>query len=541
MSISEVAPPPKKSFFLRFVLPGVVLLLVALNLAAYWSWPGQSGHGPRLLVALGASGLFLFVLASWLVLFSGYSWWWRLGLLVGAVVVVIAAWLAVVRDIEFDGFMRPIVHLRLEPSQSDRDDQLEAHRRRQAEKPAPAPAVLLERPTDFPEYRGRLRDGVVAGPALNRDWSAQPPPELWRQPSGGGYAAFAVSGNAAVTIEQRRGLEAVVCYDTATGHERWVYTYPALFKETLGGNGPRATPTIAGSEVYSLGARGKLVCLEGATGKMKWEADILEDNDNLMWGMSGSPLVYGQLVVVNPGAQRSSASDRAVVAYDRATGRVVWQAGQAKAAYSSPMLATLAGRQQVLIFDAEGLAGYDAAKGDELWRYPWKTYQDINVAQPVVLEGDRVFITSGYGHGCAMLKIAQAGKHWSAEPVWPKTPNRVLHCKFSSPVFHRGTIYGLDEGRLVSLDATTGDEHWREGDYGHGQLLLAEADGLLLILAESGQLVLVEANPAQHNELSRFQALEGEKTKTWNYPAAADGKIFVRNHLEMACYDLTRR
>jgi outer membrane protein assembly factor BamB len=541
MTVSEIAPPPKKSYFLRYGLPAIIVVLVLLNLATLWLWPAQKdlGRGPRLLTAAASVSLLVFLLAAWLLLFSGYSWRRRLGLLLGWLVVSFGGCLAVVRDVEFDGYMRPMVHFRWDPSEEDLNARLETHRRQQAEKPVPGKVVLTEQPHDFPEYRGRHRDGIVTGPALNRDWDAHEPPRLWRQPVGRGYAAFAVAGNAAVTIEQRRDQEAIVCYDAATGHERWAYAYPAHFKERLGGNGPRATPTIAGGEVFSLGASGKLVCLEGTRGEVRWEVDVLEDNDNLMWGMSGSPLVYDQFVVVNPGAQRSSASGRALIAYHRATGRVAWQAGGAKAAYASPMLASLANRRQVLIFDAEGLAGFDAATGEELWRYPWKTYQDINVAQPLVLDGDRVFITSGYDHGCAMLHITRTANHWSAEPVWPKTPNRVLRCKFSSPVYRQGYIYGLDEGRLVCLDARSGAEQWREGDYGHGQILLA--DDLVVILAESGQLVLVEAIPQEYRELSRFQALEGGKIKTWNYPAMVDGKIFVRNHVDMACYDLAKQ
>src|SRR5207245_2635620 len=159
----------------------------------------------------------------------------------------------------------------------------------------------------------------------------------------------------------------VVSYDAQTVKERWVYPYPASVKEFMGGPAPRATPTLAGGNVYSLGATGRLVCLDLKTGQEKWQANILENNDNLPWGMSGSPLVYDQAVVVTPGVQRESAAGRGVIAYDRATGYPVWSAGKAKGAYSSPMLATLAGERQLLVFDAEGLKGYDPSTGNELW------------------------------------------------------------------------------------------------------------------------------------------------------------------------------
>src|SRR5262249_53256837 len=187
--------------------------------------------------------------------------------------------------------MLPRFHFRWERPP---EDELEAHRQRQGA--VPAAAVTLAGDADCPAYRGEHRDGVVHGPALARDWGTQPP-LLWRQPGGGGFAA--VAGNAAITIEQRRDREAVVCYDAATGRERWVRDYDAHFQEAMGGPGPRATPTIIDGEVYSLGATGRLLCLDEATGRLKWEKDILKDNDNLQWGMSGSPLVYDRVMVVN--------------------------------------------------------------------------------------------------------------------------------------------------------------------------------------------------------------------------------------------------
>src|SRR5262249_34225832 len=156
-------------------------------------------------------------------------------------------------------------------------------------------------------------------------------------------------------------------------------------------------------------ATGRLVCLELPTGHEKWSVNILADNENVHWGMSGSPLVYDKIVVVNPGAQRPTAAGRAVVAYDRTTGKQVWAAGKAPAGYSSPMLATLAGRRQVVLFDGSQVAGYGAAEGTELWHHEWTTMQGINVAQPLILPGDRVFISSAYDVGCAMLQVSEAG------------------------------------------------------------------------------------------------------------------------------------
>jgi outer membrane protein assembly factor BamB len=539
MAVSEIAATRKKRSLLRFWFPRIVLALWAIDLGVIAFWPSEGFEaGQRVMAVLGGTFLTFILLAIWLLIFSGYRWWWRFLLLFGSVLLVVGAALATVREVHFKGDMAPILKFRWQPGQEDLEARLEANRRQHGNTSELDQVELGLKPTDFPEYRGHKRDGIVQGPPLVRDWEKHPPREVWRQPSGGGYASFAVVGNAAITIEQRRDKEAVVCYDTGTGKERWVYEYPAFFKEVLGGNGPRATPTIAGNEVYSFGAAGNLVCLNAANGEFKWSVNILENNDNIMWGMSGSPLVYDNMVVVNPGAQRESAAGRALIAYDRADGKVVWSAGNAKAAYASPMLATLAGRKQILVFDAKGLAGFDAGKGAELWRFPWETYQDINVAQPIILDDDRVFISSGYGHGCALIKITEADGKWSAQEVWSDHSKHALHCKFSNPVFYQGYLYGLDEKKLVCFDAKAGKEVWRSDrahDYGHGQLLLS--GDLLIILAESGKLVLVEATPEGHHELGSIQVLEGDKT--WNYPALADGKAYIRNAVEMACYDLT--
>jgi outer membrane protein assembly factor BamB len=477
----------------------------------------------------------LLVLLWWLFL-SRVRWVLRLGVLL-VLAVVTSGILFIVRDhVHFWGDMMPFFTLR---ARSVADDRLEAHRRNQGDTSALPPLVLpKEDPEGFPEFRGRLRDGVALGPPPARDWKSQPPRLLWRQPVGGGYGAFAVAGTVAVTLEQRRENEAVVCYDTATAKERWVYSYPALFKDVQGGDGPRSTPTIAGAEVLSLGATGRLVSLDLLTGRERWATDILQDNDNLTWGMAGSPLVYDRLVVVNPGAQRESAKGRALVAYDRDTGKEMWRAGRCSSGYSSPMLATLGGIRQILIFDGEGLGGHDSATGQELWRYPWTTQQGINVAQPTVLDGDRLLITSGYGMGCALLHISQKNGTWSAQPVWPGERSGAMRCQFSSPVAYQGFLYGLDDGILACIDLETGKRRWKGGRYGSGQLLRI-GDLLLILTEQSGELVLVKATPAKHHELSRFKVLEG--AKTWNTPSLAHGKAYLRNHEEMACYDLAER
>jgi outer membrane protein assembly factor BamB len=515
----------------RLWLPLLVLIAAPAVGAAVWYWPSDWDHANRFLTLFAVAMASVFVLGFWMLFLSRFPRPVRLatvGLAAGGAVAFLTFG---VREIHFRGDMVPAFTFRWDASH---DDLLERHRHSAGAAPT-GPATLVEAAADdFPGYLGPRRNGEVVGPALETDWKAHPPSELWRQPVGGGYAGFAVARGVAVTIEQRRDQEAVVCYDAASGRECWSYSWPALFREQLGGDGPRATPTIFDDGVYALGATGKLVALDLATGKLRWEADVLKGNANLPWGMAGSPLVDQMRVIVTPGAQMDGAKGRSVIAYDRESGREVWTSGEHRGAYSSPMFADLAGYPHVLSFDGDGLTGYHAPDGQPLWHFPWVTMpQWINVAQPLVLDGDRVFISSGYNVGCAMLRIKKSDDNFAPpEVVWQ---NRHMRCKFTSPVAHAGFLYGLDDGILVCLDAQTGEQRWKGGRYGHGQILLT--NGLLLVLSEAGKLALVEAAPEKFKELASLDALGGEKT--WNPPALAGGKAYLRNHLEMVCYELT--
>jgi outer membrane protein assembly factor BamB len=529
MEASLVEQRPAQRTFLRFWFPCVVTVVAALALTAIWTWPSESTErGLRGMGTVVTVQLSLLLLSIWLLFLSPLRWWQAIGTILLAVAVAFGA----VREVKLTGDWVPLLVFRWDVSPRQTLGY--------GQPAASSEALDLRRleATDYPEFRGRRRDGIVQGPPLARDWSETPPRLLWRQAAGGGYSSFALVGDVAVTLEQRDDHEAVVCYDAGTGKVRWLHEYPARFEEFQGGVGPRATPTIADGDVYSLGASGHLVCLDGATGKQKWAVEILDGNENIQWGMSGSPLVFDQVVVVNPGVQTPSAAGNALVAYDRKTGARVWGAGNTRAGYSSPMLATLAGRKQILLFDGEQIAGYDLAGGGVLWEHKWTTMRGINVAEPLVLDGDRVFISSGYGVGSAMLQVAEADGKFQVKELWGRN-KPVLQSKFSNPVYRDGYIYGLDNGVLTCISAGDGTRKWKGERYGHGQLLLA--DDLLVIQAEeSGELVLVQAKPDQPRELGRIKALTA-KTRTWNHPALANGRAFVRNDLEMAAYDLRQR
>ena len=393
--------------------------------------------------------------------------------------------------------------------------------------PPEASAVL---PTDgyWPDFRGPRRDGRYdEGPVLT-NWPEDGLRQLWKQPIGRGYASFVVADGRAFTIEQRRDHEVVSAYEVESGRELWTVSWPGEFVETMGGDGPRATPTYHEGRVYALGALGELRCLDAVTGHMVWRRNILSDAhaSNLSWGMAGSPLIVDDQVIVLPGGR----GGRSVAAYDKRTGEPVWTALDDRQAYTSPALVTLGGVRQLLVVSATRAIGLVPEDGRLLWAYPWRNNQGINVAQPLLLGNDRVFLSASYGAGAAVFEVQRVGEMFTTTTLWQ---NQRMKNKFTSSVLHEGFIYGLDEGILACLDASTGNPMWKGGRYGYGQLMLA--GDRLIVITEDGDLVQVRATPDGHDEIARFPALDG---KTWNHPVVVDGRLLVRNLREMAAFDI---
>lgn len=381
----------------------------------------------------------------------------------------------------------------------------------------------------WPDFRGPRRDGVYRGVPVRTTWPSEGLTPLWKQPIGGGYASFVVAGGRAFTIEQRGRQEVVAAYDVQSGRELWTNAWDGLFQETMGGDGPRATPTWASGAVYALGALGELRALDEASGRVRWRTNILQDSAaaNLPWGMSAAPLVVDDAVVVLPGGR----SGQSVIAYHRTSGQKLWGALPDQAAYVSPMLVTLGGVRQILVVTADRLVGLSVDGGTVLWSHPWAGPNNgINAAQPIPIGADRFYLSSGYGMGASVVEVTGGASGFTAREVWRNTR---MKNRFASAVLHEGVIYGLDESILAAIDASTGEQKWKGGRYGYGQLLLA--DGHLIVLTEDGDLALVRATPEKHEELARFPVLNG---KTWNPPALADGVLLVRNLAEMAAFDL---
>ena len=398
--------------------------------------------------------------------------------------------------------------------------------------------LTATREADSPAFRGADRTGRYHVSNLELDWNQHPPRELWRRPVGRGWSAFAVVGEYCFTQEQRGSFEAVVCYDLVTGHEVWQHLNETRFHEVTSGTGPRATPAIHQGRVYTFGATGILNCLDGERGRVIWSRDFTKETPPL-FGHSCSPLIHNNHVFITPSRKSGS-----IVALDADSGEIAWTRGSRKAGYSSPQLFQTKTEDQIVIFDAAGLHGYEAETGR--WRWTFlsgdNSDEEVNVSQPVILPFDetpsssdlpanRLLISAGYGRGSTLINVSRTDSgEWKTKAIWQ---TKSLKSKFSDVIVHDGHAFGLDEGILTCISIDDGTRRWKNGRYGYGQLILVNET--LLIQTESGQIALVPADPRQYQELSSLEALHD---RTWNQPVLAGRYLLVRNDREAVCFEL---
>lgn len=388
-----------------------------------------------------------------------------------------------------------------------------------------APLTSHSTSNSFPQFLGPNRNGILSGPTLAHDWKQSPPKELWRRAVGSAWSGFVVQGEYAITQEQRGPEELVVCYDVLTGNPRWSHADQSRYATTIAGEGPRATPAISDNRVYSMGGAGMFNCLELATGKIIWQTNTIAAHRAKVpeWGVACSPLVTERAVFVTVGGRNSS-----MVAFDKETGAVLWTSGHDDVHWSSPVRVSLDGVPQILIF-SENVSSYDERTGKLLWHYPWRnSYPHVSV--PLLLSSNRVLVSQGYGTGAELLQISRESNRWKAERLWKSIR---MKSKFGTLIHRDGSVYALDDGALACIDVNTGELKWKGDRYGHGQMLLV--GDLLLLMAENGDVVLLEPNPDEQRELARHKVFAA---KTWNPPALAGDVLLVRNDREAACLRL---
>ncbi|HEX6882869.1 MAG TPA: PQQ-binding-like beta-propeller repeat protein [Planctomycetota bacterium] len=378
-------------------------------------------------------------------------------------------------------------------------------------------ALPLGTPDDWPQWGGPARTGV----SRERGWSAKPKGELWRSELGLGYSSVAVVGNRLYTLGHDKELEQdlVFCLDALSGEEVWTHAFPSKLMDLYHGGGTLTTPSVEGEYVYVSEREGKLFCLRAKDGSVVWEKDAKAEFelDVPQWGFSASPLVRGDALILNYGR---------VIAFDRKSGKPLWKTKKGYGdAYSTPIELALGGKDALAVFAGAGLVVLSPEDGAERALLPWKTQYDVNAMTPLVF-GERVFISSGYDHGCALVDLA------GAEPkiVWE---SKVMRNQMSGAVPWEGHLYGFDDKVLKCIDLE-GKERWRTRGLGQGSLSIA--DGRLIVISEDGELIVAEAAPSEFKELARTKVFDGGIC--WTVPVLANGVIYARNHAgELAALD----
>jgi len=382
---------------------------------------------------------------------------------------------------------------------------------------------------DWPQWRGPERDGISQESGLLQKWPEGGPPLAWKATGlGEGFASVAVAGGRVITQGQAGGGQAVITFDEPTGRQLWKAPNGDAYLNRRGG-GPRGTPTIDGDTAYVLGSNGSLIALEAATGTQLWRTNVLQrfNARNINWGLSESPLIDGRQLIVNAGGGGAS-----IVAIDKNNGNVIWKSLDDEAGYSSAMVVEAGGVRQYILLTGEAAVGVRADNGKELWRYRRVSNSTANVATPVV-HGDQVFVSSDYGTGGGLLKLAANGDGVNADEVYF---NRDMRNHYNTPVLIGDYLYGYSSRILTCMNFATGEVAWQDHSVGKGQVIAA--DGLLYLLSEDGVVGLAEATPEGYRERSRFSIPSGEYP-TWTLPVVANGRLYLREQDTLYAYDVS--
>ncbi|HEY2249882.1 MAG TPA: PQQ-binding-like beta-propeller repeat protein [Planctomycetaceae bacterium] len=356
---------------------------------------------------------------------------------------------------------------------------------------------------------------------------------------GQGMSGLAISSGKLFTLVQKEGRQWLVCLNAQTGKSNWEQDIAAAYRNQMG-DGPRATPAVAGDLVYAFTGEGILAALKTADGKVVWQKNLVSQfgGKPADYGMAGSPLVIGKRVVVTIGAPQAT-----VVAVEGASGEVAWKAGQdSPAGYSSPVVLKIADREIVTVFHGEGCVGLDLESGSELWSYPYLTDFGCNIAAPLAVDGG-VFLSAGENHGSVLLALKPHGNMFDVSEVWSSQgPKSVMRNEWQTSILLDGSLYGFDNvggagpiSHLACINAKTGERQWQQLRFGKGNMIAAE--GKLIMSTVQGELVVVNANPKKFEELGRKMVIG----KTRTAPSLAGGLLYLRDEREIVCLDMRQK
>lgn len=410
---------------------------------------------------------------------------------------------------------------------------------------------------DWPQWRGTNRDGRWDEDGIDREFKTGELKTIWRQPIGSGYSGPTVAGGRVFLMDRKEKpsqIERVLCFDENSGQPIWEKSYDAEYVKVGYVAGPRASVTIDGDHAYSLGTMGHLHCLTTARGEVVWSADlnveykIVESNRMPIWGISGSPLIFDDLVIIHLGGNEGAC----IVAFDKTTGKEKWRALGDRGQYSSPILHQ-AGENTVLIcWTGDNIVGLNPADGEVYWKVAMKPRNmPIGIATPIIKE-NQLFVTSFYD-GSMMIRMSDDGT--SAEKVWAavgvnERATKALHSIISTPVWIDDHIYGVDSyGEFRCIAASDGSRTWSSQEAvpkaRWSTVHFVQNGDDVWMFNERGELIVGQLSPEGYKEISRAQVIKPTLPQLrrrggvcWSHPAFANRKVFLRNDEEIICVNL---
>lgn len=527
----------------------VVILLIVCGFVFLSELDDWFGVGLDIVMVMSAALIAILIVTwvVWFLAFSRWMWWNRIA----------AATIVASIPFVFMGVFRPVIG---GDANIVRFDPVWASRPAAPSDVATAEVavdLVPEGDFDFPRFLGANQNGTVTGVGLLGSDSVANAKIRWKQSIGPGWSGFVARNGYAVTMEQRDEKECVTCYDVESGLLQWIYKHSARHRDqiNMGGIGPRSTPAIHNGNVYAVGAVGNLVCLNGSNGQVVWQQDLnaildlelesatdrdgyeiqYEKDSTLAWGRSGSPLIVGDLVVV-PGGGRTDAPKTTLLAFDVQSGEQRWTGGDQMIAYGSPVLAKVAGLEQIMMVSEKSAMGFSPQNGAELWRFsrPGKTNGEANTSQLTVVSANEVLTSKGYPDGGGrLIRLDNNGGTIVPESVWHKPMQ--LKTKLMSPLIHEGHAFALSNAFLECTRLSDGKRLWkRRGRFGHGQMLLVNDQ--ILLHSELGTLYQIKASPDKYEELGQLPTIEGV---CWNTLCLYKNFLLVRSELQSACIELS--
>ena len=414
-----------------------------------------------------------------------------------------------------------------------------------------AGAAGLAGADSWPQWGGPGRDfkAVPAG-RIASTWPEEGPRELWSRPLGEGYSAIVSDGatlftmyrpiKGLVTILKERvwspstAPEVVIALDAASGRTLWEHSYDAPILPRMQveyGAGPHATPLVEGDRVFAVGSTGRMHALDKRTGRVLWAHDLWGELRGTVQGRgyACSPLAYGSTVIVTVGG-----AGQALVAFDQKTGAIVWKGADVEPSPSSPRLIRVDGQDQLVLFHAGGVAGFDPASGAMLWDHPHRTDYGLNISMPSWGDDNVLVISSAYSGGSRGLRLSQAAGKTTVKELWASSKLRV---HFGSMVRIGDRVYAssgdFGPAFVTATDARTGAIAWQERGFGRASLV-AIGDTLLL-LDEDGVLALITPGPSGPEIHGKAEVLE---TKAWTAPTVVGTRVYLRDRAVIKALDI---